>query len=124
MPLVCGGGHRRVMTDDNNRVHLAGRVSADPETRVLPSGDEVVSFRLIVRRSAAARRRSKQLVDTIECSAWTSTMRRTVSRLQAGAEVEVTGELRRRFTRGAVSFVSVDVGACRKVSAPTVASGA
>jgi single-strand DNA-binding protein len=124
MPLVCGGGHRGVMTDDNNRVHLSGRISADPETRVLPSGDEVVSFRLIVRRSAAARRRSKQLVDTIECSAWTSTMRRTVRRLQAGAEVEVTGELRRRFTRGAISFVSVDVDGCRKVSASTVASGA
>ncbi len=80
---------------------LSGRVSAAPETRVLPSGDEVVSFRLIVRRSAAARRRSKQVVDTIECSAWSASMRRTVGRLEAGAEVEVTGELRRRFTRGA-----------------------
>ncbi len=112
------------MTDDNNRVHLAGRVSADPETRVLPSGDEVVSFRLIVRRSAAARRRSKQVVDTIECSAWSVAMRRTVSRLEAGTEVEVTGELRRRFTRGAISFVSVDVDSCRKLTVPAVASGA
>jgi single-strand DNA-binding protein len=114
------------MTDDNNRVHLAGRVSADPETRVLPSGDEVVSFRLIVRRSAAALRRSKQVVDTIECSAWTPAMRRAVSRLEAGAEVEVTGALRRRFTRGggAISFVTVEVDSCRRVSAPAVASGA
>ncbi|WP_159540340.1 single-stranded DNA-binding protein [Aeromicrobium sp. 9AM] len=112
------------MTDDNNRVHLVGRVSADPETRVLPSGDEVVSFRLVVRRSAAARRRSKQVVDTIECSAWSASMRRTVGRLEAGTEVEVTGELRRRFTRGAISFVSVDVDSCRKVTAPAVASGA
>jgi single-strand DNA-binding protein len=124
MPLVNGEGHRHAMTDDNNRVHLAGRVSANPETRVLPSGDEVVSFRLIVRRSAAARRRSKQVVDTIECSAWSSAMRRTVSRLEAGTEIEVTGELRRRFTRGAISFVSVDVDSCRKVSVPAVASGA
>lgn len=115
------------MTDDNNHVHLAGRVSADPETRVLPSGDEVVSFRLIVRRSSAARRRSKQLVDTIECSAWSAAMRRTVSRLEAGTEVEVTGELRRRFTRGgggAISFVTVEVDSCRKLSVPAVASGA
>ena len=115
------------MTDDNNHVNHAGRVSADPETRVLPSGDEVVSFRLIVRRSAAARRRSKQLVDTIECSAWSAAMRRTVSRLEAGTEVEVTGELRRRFTRGgggAISFVTVEVDSCRKVSVPAVASGA
>lgn len=115
------------MTDDNNRVHLAGRVSADPETRVLPSGDEVVSFRLIVRRSAASMRRSKQVVDTIECSAWSSAMRRTVTRLEAGAEVEVTGALRRRFTRGgggAISFVTVEVDSCKKVSVPAVASGA
>ena len=51
-------------------------------------------------------------------------MRRTVSRLEAGTEVEVTGELRRRFTRGAISFVSVDVDSCKKVSVPAVASGA
>ena len=115
------------MTDGNNRVHLAGRVSADPETRVLPSGDEVVSFRLVVRRSAAAMRRSKQVVDTIECAAWSSAMRRTVSRLEAGAEVEVTGSLRRRFPRGgggAISFVTVEVDSCKKVSVPAVASGA
>lgn len=87
------------MTDHHNRVNLVGRVSVTPETRVLPSGDEVVSFRLIVPRSAAARRRSKQRVDTIECAAWTSALRRSVSRLAAGTEVEVTGELRRRFTR-------------------------
>ena len=124
MPPAVGGGIVISMTDDNNRVHLAGRVSADPETRVLPSGDEVVSFRLIVRRSAAARRRSKQVVDTIECSAWSVAMRRTVSRLEAGTEVEVTGELRRRFTRGAISFVSVDVDSCRKLTVPAVASGA
>ena len=51
-------------------------------------------------------------------------MRRTISRLEAGAEVEVTGQLRRRFTRGAISFVSVDVDTCRKLSVPAVASGA
>lgn len=50
-------------------------------------------------------------------------MRRVVSRLEAGAEVEVTGELRRRFPRGAISFVSVDVDSCRKVTSPAVASG-
>lgn len=115
------------MTDDNNQVRLVGRVSADPETRILPSGDEVVTFRLIVRRSAAARRRSKQVVDTIECDAWSAAMRRSVSRLVAGAEVEVTGELRRKFSRGAggaMSFVSVELDSCRKAPAPAVASGA
>lgn len=104
-----------------NAVRLSGRVSATPEARMLPSGDEVVSFRLIVPRSPAARRRSKQRVDTIECSAWTARLRRTVRRLDAGDAVTVTGELRRRFTRGAsgpMSWVNVDLETCERTPAP------
>jgi single-strand DNA-binding protein len=110
-----------------NVVHLTGRISADPETRVLPSGDELVSFRLVVRRDAAARRRSKQLVDTIECTVWRAALRRSVLRLAAGAEVEVQGQLRRRFTsggRGTASWVSVEVDSCRRVPSAAVASEA
>lgn len=102
-----------------NAVRLTGRVSAAPDARLLPSGDEVVSFRLIVPRSAAARRRSKQLVDTIECSAWTARLRRSVRRLEAGDAVTVTGELRRRFSRGAHgprSWVSVDLETCERTA--------
>lgn len=113
------------MTDENNRVHLTGRVSGVPESKVLPSGDEVVSFRLVVRRSAAARRRSKQVVDTIECSVWRAALRRSVLRLEPGSAVTVAGALRRRFVSGGagvMSFVSVDVDTCRKVSATAVAS--
>ena len=113
------------MTDSHNQVTLVGRVSAAPESRVLPSGDEVVSFRIIVARSAAALRRSKQRVDTIECSAWSATLRRTVLRLEPGTEVEVSGELRRRFSRGAsgaVSRVTVDLNSCRRAETPAVAS--
>lgn len=98
-----------------NHVELSGRVSAEPETRTLPSGDQVVSFRLIVQRDAAARRRSKQTVDTIECTAWSAALRRKVTRLQAGAQVQVSGQLRRRFNRGAggvMSRVTVDIDAC------------
>ncbi len=102
-----------------NAVRLSGRVSAAPEARMLPSGDEVVSFRLIVPRSPAARRRSKQRVDTIECSAWTARLRRAVRRLEAGDAVTVTGELRRRFTRGAggpMSWVNVDLDTCERTA--------
>jgi single-strand DNA-binding protein len=91
-----------------NLVHLTGRISADPETRVLPSGDELVSFRLVVRRDAAA-------------------LRRSVTRLTAGAHVEVQGQLRRRFTsggQGTASWVSVEVDSCRRVRPPAVASDA
>lgn len=107
-----------------NLVCLSGRVSAAPEARMLPSGDEVVSFRLIVPRSPTARRRSKQRVDTIECSAWTARLRRAVRRLEAGDAVAVTGELRRRFTRGAtgpMSWVNVDLATCEPVPGPSAA---
>ena len=109
-----------------NLVRLSGRVSAAPEARMLPSGDEVVSFRLIVPRSATARRRSKQRVDTIECSAWTARLRRSVRRLEAGDAVTVTGELRRRFTRGAsgpMSWVNVDLATCEPIPDPPAADG-
>ena len=131
MPLTSGEGHRHVMTTDdtidNNRVQLTGRISVAPESRVLPSGDEILSFRLVVRRSAAARRRSKQVVDTIECSVWPARLRRSVGRIPAGTEVTVTGALRRRFSRGGAgvaSWVSVEVDSCRKVSPTAVASQA
>ena len=104
-----------------NAVRLSGRVSAAPEARLLPSGDEVVSFRLVVPRSASARRRSKQRVDTIECSAWSARLRRSVRRLEAGDPVTVTGELRRRFTRGAagpMSWVNVDLDTCERTADP------
>jgi single-strand DNA-binding protein len=86
---------------------------------MLPSGDEVVSVRLIVPRSASARRRSKQRVDTIECSAWSAKLRKKVRTLVAGDEVVVGGELRRRFTRGSNgprSWVSVDLETCERAS--------
>lgn len=106
-----------------NSVELSGRVSADPESRTLPSGDEVVSFRVVVPRDARARRRSRQTVDTIEVSAWSAKARRTALRLSAGDEVTVTGQLRRRFRRAGgapQSFVSVELEAC--VRRPPVAS--
>lgn len=112
---------------DNNSVRLTGKVSADPESRTLPSGDEIVTFRLVVRRSGAARKRSKQVVDTIECTVWRAALRRSVARIGAGTEVTVTGAIRRRFTSsggGAVSWVGVEVDSCQRVKTPAVASDA
>lgn len=115
------------MTDDTNLVRLMGRISADPESKTLPSGDEVLTFRLVVRRSPAARRRSKQVVDTIECSVWSAPLRRKIARWHAGAEVVVEGQLRRRFTRagaGVTSFVTVEVDSCTRQRGTPVASEA
>lgn len=104
-----------------NHVALTGRVSADPESRELPSGDSIVSFRLVVPREPAARRRSRQSVDVLECVAWTAALRRKVERLRADDVVTVTGALRRRFTRAAgsaTSWVSVELATCAKERGP------
>lgn len=102
----------------SNHVAVAGRVSNQAEIRTLPSGDTLASFRLIVDRSASARKRSKQTVDTFECVAWTSRLRNAVAKLSPGDTIEVTGELRRRFSRAngvPTSWVTIEVGTCRKV---------
>jgi single-strand DNA-binding protein len=113
------------LTDAENRVLLRGRVADTAEQRTLPSGDEIVSFRLIVDRSAAARRRSRQLVDTFDCSVWTARLRKKALKLEPGDRVEVSGELRRLFSSrgGAVSSrVYVDLGSLTRLPAAQVAS--
>jgi single-strand DNA-binding protein len=95
-----------------NSVQLVGHVSGEPIERQLPSGDHLVSFRVVVPRSAAARRRTRQSVDTVECSAWSAKVRRIAVRLAVGELVAVNGELRRTFRRsrgGVRSWVTVDV---------------
>jgi single-strand DNA-binding protein len=108
-----------------NEVNLAGRVSAPAEQRRLPSGDLVVSFRLVVPRTRAAQRRTRQRVDTVECSVWTSRLRRAALNLAAGDDISVSGELRRTFRRGPVgvtSWVTVDVGDLRRTPTEAAAS--
>lgn len=100
-----------------NEVVLGGRVSADPEERSMPSGDLVVTWRLVVTRPPT-RRRSRVCVDTIDCTAWSSATRRAALRLRAGDHVRVGGALRRHFWRGptgAASRVDVEVSSVRRV---------
>jgi single-strand DNA-binding protein len=89
------------MSEQINEVRLAGRVSAAATERELPSGDVVASFRLSVPRSS-----ERGGSDTIDCAAWRASQRRTVGTWQVGDEVEVSGELRRRFWRGAAGVAS------------------
>ena len=98
-----------------NQVRLIGRLSQTPEERVLPSGDSVWTFRVVVPRR---RSRSRQSVDAIECAAWTSRARRSVRTWAVDDVVEVTGELHRRFFRagGAVaSPVEVEMASGRVI---------
>jgi single-strand DNA-binding protein len=85
----------------HNEVSLRGRVAAAPVERELPSGDSVITARIIVDREGAAAARSSQRVDTIDCVAWTVRVQRSVRLWEAGDEVEVRGSIRRRFYRAA-----------------------
>jgi single-strand DNA-binding protein len=103
-----------------NSVQLVGHVSGVPIERQLPSGDHLVSFRVVVERSAAARRRTRQSIDTVECSAWSAKLRRTAVGLAVGDLVTVSGELRRTFRRsrgGVRSWVTVDVDRIERAAA-------
>lgn len=99
-----------------NEVRLVGRLSALPEERELPSGDTLVSFRVVVPRGPDAKRRPT--VDALECVAWTPRTKRSACSWRLGDVVEVTGVLRRRFFRtgaGPASRVEVEVGRARVV---------
>ena len=51
-----------------NEVRLVGRLSGAPEDRVLPSGDRLTTFRVVVDRSPR-RGATRREVDTIDCVA-------------------------------------------------------
>jgi single-strand DNA-binding protein len=92
---------------------LAGRVSSAPVERELPSGDRVVTFRLVMtREQTVMTAKSKQVSDWVDCAAWGGRVRRSVATWQVNDQVEVEGALRRRFFRdagGASSRVEVEV---------------
>lgn len=84
-----------------NEVRLVGRVAAEPLVTVLPSGDQVITTRLIINRPLALIGRGNRAgVDTVPCAAWSSTARKRVQIWHTGDIVEVNGALRRRFWRG------------------------
>jgi len=97
-----------------NEVRLVGRLSRDPEERVLPSGDVMWTFRLVVARGAAAR--TRQSVDTLDCAVWGGRVRSSVATWSADDVVEVEGAVRRRFFStggGPASRVEIEVGSGR-----------
>ncbi|MCW2792737.1 MAG: single-strand binding protein/Primosomal replication protein n [Nocardioides sp.] len=100
-----------------NEVRLVGRLSQRPEERVLPSGDSVWTFRMVMTRPDE-RGRSRRGVDALECAVWGGRVRRSVAGWAVGDVVEVSGSIRRRFFRAggaAASRVEVEVSAGRVV---------
>jgi single-strand DNA-binding protein len=115
-----------------NEVHLVGRLAAPPESRELPSGDVLVSFRLVVgrgpvrgaRRGASAR---TPTVDTLDCAVWRADLQRRAARLDEGDVLELHGSLRRRFWRSGAgapaSRSEVEVLRLRRVASAPQATG-
>lgn len=98
-----------------NEVRLVGRISQPAQGRVLPSGDRVTGFRVVVPRPARASRPGS---DSLACSAWTARTRRTVERWQVGDWVELEGAIRSRFYRGETgpaSIVEIEVDRARLI---------
>jgi single-strand DNA-binding protein len=132
---VVATGHGRLHdtrgdTDETaprNEVLLVGRVSGAPVERELPSGDRLVTWRVVVERPAARRPPEgvrAPTVDTFDCVAWTAPLRRKASALLADDVVEVRGALRRRFWRsgaGAASRCEVEAASLRRVARRTPA---
>jgi len=93
-----------------NDIRLRGRLAAVATARELPSGDEVVTFRLVVDRPARARR---------SAAAFASGVRRRSQQWRAGDVLEVQGSLRRRFFRtggGPASRYEVEVASATRVA--------
>jgi single-strand DNA-binding protein len=109
-------------TAPRNEVLLVGRVSGAPEERTLPSGDCLVTWRLVVERRPGRRLPEgvrATTVDTFDCVAWTTAARRRAGLLVADDVVEVQGALRRRFWRaggGTASRCEVEAVSVRRLS--------
>jgi len=110
-------------TESVNEILLRGRLAAEPDERVLPSGDAVVTFRLVVdrpSRSGGSRvAATGARVDTLDCAVFKADLRRRVKAWRAGDVLEVRGGLRRRFFRtgaGPASRYEVEVGSAARVA--------
>ena len=99
---------------EDNQVILRGRLATDASLRSLPSGDELLSFRVTVFRPPGSRVR----VDSIACSTTKARVRRSVQHASPGDWLELTGRLHRRFWRspaGVASRYEVEVRSLKRV---------
>ena len=87
-----------------NEVFLVGRVTSLAVEKVLPSGDKVVEFRLVIGRKHS--RSLKKEVDSLDIAAWSAKARRAALALKVDSWVEITGSVRRRFWRAPTGLAS------------------
>jgi single-strand DNA-binding protein len=114
-----------VVSEHCNEVVLCGRLAAEAVPKQLPSGDDIVTWRLVVDRAETTGARK---VDLVDCTTFAARVRRQALAWSEGDTIEVVGALRRRFWRGAVGLqsrceVEVD-SATRRASAARGAGSA
>ena len=80
-----------------NDVMLRGRVSDTAIERILPSGDKVVEFRLIVSRIE---------LSGVDIAAWNAKSRRSALTLKPDEWIEVSGAIHRRFWKAPTGLAS------------------
>ena len=90
-----------------NEVHLVGRVTSLATEKVLPSGDKVVEFRIVIGRAKSSKssksskslnsRSGKKEVDSLDIAAWSAKSRKAAMSLKVDSWVEINGAVRRRF---------------------------
>ena len=103
-----------------NSVTLVGRVSAAPDVRDLPSGDRLVTLRVVVDRPPD-RGATKRVVDVIDVACWSKRTQRTATSLAPDDTIRVEGSLRRRFFAtggGRASRYEVETSRLVRVSLP------
>ncbi|MCA1710441.1 MAG: single-stranded DNA-binding protein [Actinobacteria bacterium] len=114
------------MTQDDqprNEVILVGRVSGAAQERELPSGDVLLSWRLVVDRPPPRKPPPDGVrvptQDTVDCVAFAPAPRRSAGALDPGDVVRVEGALRRRFWRAgaaAASRTEVEVTSVKRLT--------
>jgi single-strand DNA-binding protein len=102
--------------EPRNEVFLLGRVSSAPVEKILPSGDTVVEFRIVVTRSQP--RSTKKEIDTLDIAAWSARTRASALKLRPDTWVEIDGAVRRRFWQAPTGLASrwqVEASAIRRL---------
>ncbi|CAB4557088.1 unannotated protein [freshwater metagenome] len=89
-----------------NQVSLIGRLSGEPFEKVLPSGDKVVEFRVVIERGTNSVKDKRKIVDTIDVAAWSALNRKVALKLDENSWVCVFGSIRRRFWQSPAGLAS------------------